>query len=135
MLIVKGDTTAATMTVEDVVNHGKTCQAVPALPATATAKKAPIYPVMGSVTPKVVAGIYMYEWKAKATQWHEMRISVDPIIGDYHTFDIGDLGIWMIPFDWGKESTSKNLDLKLSWKGFMHAFPDKIWSEFSITQV
>ena len=133
MFLIKGETSAAPMAVEDVVNNGKTCQDVPALP-TALAKT-PIFPVIGSKTAKMIAGTSLFEWKNKATVWIEHTVSVDPIVGEFQSFDLGEVGIWMVPLDWGKENPSRILDQALTWNGFEHQFKGKIWSGFSVFRV
>ena len=133
MFVVKGETTGSSMEVEDVVNNGKTCQTVPGFPN--TQKNSPIFPVFGSKLPKFLGGNSLFEMKPKATTWTQKVVSLDPFIGDYQTFDIGDMGLWMIPFNWGDSSPSKILDLGLVWNGMDHKFNSRIWSGFATHQV
>ena len=133
MFLIKGETTGSPLVLEDVVNYGKTCQAVPKFPT--TQKNAPVFPVTGSKLPKLLAGNKLFELKPGATMWTQKVRSVDPILGDYQTFDIGDLGLWMIPLDWGSENPSKILDMGLIWNGLKHKFAGRIWSGFAVHQV
>lgn len=133
MFVVKGETTASQMEVVDVVNNGKTCQKVPAFPQTQSNTQ--VFPAYGSKLPKFLAGHSLYELKPKATMWTKKTVSLDPFVGDYQTFDVGDLGLWMVPFNWGEGSPSKILDLGLVWKGMSHNFEGRIWSGFSVHQV
>ena len=53
MMLMDSITTGANMTVQDVVNSGKTCKAPPALPSDAVKKDTRVYAVHGSPSTKV----------------------------------------------------------------------------------
>lgn len=133
MFLIKGETTGSPLALEDVVNNGKTCQTIPAFPT--TQKNTPVIPVTGSKLPKLIAGNKVFQLKPGTTMWTEKVISEDAITGDYHAFDIGDLGLWLIPYDWGSQNPSKILDMGLVWNGLKHKFSGKIWSGFAVNQV
>ena len=90
MLVVNTVNTLGKTAIEDVINHGKTCNAVPSFPAPSIASKDRIVLVSGAKDPTLIAGKSLLQLKPNAKEWHASQILQKPIIHEFKAFQLKD---------------------------------------------